>query len=157
MPYRATFIYITQTDWAVSSYTNTSEGIWLLTATEQLWSVASINDISANATPAHPPKKKKKKNGRKKNGSKVRAHWRQTNKCYGNSGSVQALHISVHQDSQDSILKFKHSRLNTHISPCLSAKAKEPPERVCVLAYVENNSFLSNGSILLVVTFHGVK
>lgn len=28
----------------------TSEGIWLPTATEQLWSVASINDISANTT-----------------------------------------------------------------------------------------------------------
>lgn len=53
-------IHYTQTDWAVSSYTNTSEGIWLLTATERLWSVASINDISANAT----QKIKIKKNGR---------------------------------------------------------------------------------------------
>lgn len=50
MPYRATFIYITHKHRAVSSYTNTSEGIWLLTATEQLWSIANINGISANAT-----------------------------------------------------------------------------------------------------------
>lgn len=56
-----TYIHYTQTDWAVSSYTNTSEGIWLLTATEWLWSVASINDISANST---QKKEKKKENGR---------------------------------------------------------------------------------------------
>lgn len=71
------YIQYTQTDWAVSSYTNTSEGIWLLTATERLWSVASINDISASAT----QKKRQKKKGWQTNiGSKVRAHWGQTNK-----------------------------------------------------------------------------
>lgn len=53
------YIHYTQTEWAVSSYTNTSEGIWLPTATERLWSVASINDISANATQKNKERKKK--------------------------------------------------------------------------------------------------
>lgn len=50
MSYRATFIYITHKQIGLFPRTQTSEGIWLLTATEQLWSVASINDISANTT-----------------------------------------------------------------------------------------------------------
>lgn len=69
MSYRATFIYITHKQIGLfPCTTNTSEGIWLLTATEQLWSVASINDISANAT----QNKKKQNQNKKRNGRK---HW----------------------------------------------------------------------------------
>lgn len=50
MSYRATFIYNTHKQIGLFPRTQTSEGIWLLTATEQLWSIASINDISANTT-----------------------------------------------------------------------------------------------------------
>lgn len=46
---RNIYIQYTQTE-SVSSYTNTSVSIWLSTATEQLWSVASTKDISANVT-----------------------------------------------------------------------------------------------------------
>lgn len=41
----------------------------MLTATEQLWSVASINDISANAT-QKKKRKKNRKNGRNNIGEK---------------------------------------------------------------------------------------
>lgn len=80
-------IHYTHRDWAVSSFTDT-EGIWLLTATEQLWSIASINGISANAT--HRRKKDERRSKMADNiFSKIREHV--------NSGSVQALHTSMHQ------------------------------------------------------------
>lgn len=58
-----------QTGRAVLRHTQTHQkGIWLLTATGQLWSVANINDISASANanplPSHGEKKKWQKHGK---------------------------------------------------------------------------------------------
>lgn len=51
-------MYITNRPGCSESYT---KGIWLLTATGQLWSIANINDISASANATHFPTHGKKK------------------------------------------------------------------------------------------------
>lgn len=143
------YIHHTQTDWAVSSYTNTSEGIWMLTAEGQLWSVASINDISANAT----PKTRKKK--RKKILVARLEDIGDPNKCCGNSGSVQALHTSVHQDSFSSVsLSF---RLNTNTNTLHPVRP-----RLLITGAVRERTIVWGKSFpikrlnLLVITFHRV-
>lgn len=92
--------------------------IWLSTATEQLWSVASTKDISANVTRKEMIEfyKEREENSKKKKKtiSEVSAHWVQTYKCYGRRGGVRARHISVHQDWAFSGLKSFRLLENTH-------------------------------------------
>lgn len=62
MPYRATFIYITHKQTGLFPCTQTLQRVFgLPTATEQLWSVASINDISANVTQKRGRTKKRER------------------------------------------------------------------------------------------------
>lgn len=62
----------------------------MLTATEQLWRVASINDVSANVKGGgERANSYNNKNGRQNIGSNVEAHWAETDKCHGNIDSVQ--------------------------------------------------------------------
>lgn len=75
-----------QTGRAVPSHTQTHQkGIWLPTATGQLWSIANINDISASANATHFPTHEKKKKWQKYGKHNV------GDKILRNSGNVQAL------------------------------------------------------------------
>lgn len=95
-------------------------------------------------------------------GGKVRPHWGQTNKCYGNSGSVQALHISVHQDSAFSSSSLslntdfsRHARLSI-LSHLLSTGG----DSVCACLHVwtkKKKKKAIKRLNLLVVTFHVTK
>lgn len=82
---------------------------WAKKGEPQLWSVASRKTISANATKTL---KKKKESGKKQTVARIA----QLNieRCYkGHSGSVQALHTSVHRDKA----YLKHLKTTFHCHP----------------------------------------
>lgn len=91
--------------------------IWLSTATEQLWSVASTKDISANVTRKEMIEfyKEREENSKKKKKKPLaRLAHTEYKRINGRRGGVRARHISVHQDWAFSGLKSFRLLENTH-------------------------------------------